>query len=84
VYIHYGDRDSRALILATVQFIDVSINTSKNNKTHHFPDVKANIQSEVDKRNSYSNLELFYEDIDEACLEDVRVEEKEEYHYHSK
>lgn len=48
--------------------------------TYHFPYMKTNIQSKVNKGYSYSDLEFFDEDIDKAGLEDVGVEEEQEHH----
>lgn len=53
---------------------------NKTGMTYHFPYMKTNIQSKVNKGYSYSDLEFFDEDIDEAGLEDVGVEEEQEHH----
>lgn len=41
--------------------------------------METNVQSKIDKRDSYGHLELFNEDVDKASLENVCVEKKQEY-----
>lgn len=44
---------------------------------YHVPDMQPYRQSEVDKCDRNWDLEFVYEDGDEACLEDICVEEKQ-------
>lgn len=47
---------------------------------YYFLYMKINIQFKVNKGYFYSDFEFFDEDIDEVGLEDVGVEEEQEYY----